>query len=91
MQADRKQFFYYSPILVARPMRMRSFPIQCHVHPGPCAKDFTSAGGIQTGIYIYGENLSKSPGIQKISRMLHSLGYLIIFLCIIRHIKKGSI
>jgi hypothetical protein len=27
MQADRKQFFYYSPILVARPMRMRSFPI----------------------------------------------------------------
>ena len=26
MQADRKQFFYYSPILIARPMRMRNFP-----------------------------------------------------------------
>ncbi len=26
MQADRRQFFYYSPILIARPMRMRNFP-----------------------------------------------------------------
>ncbi len=26
MQADRKPFFYYSPILLARPMRMRTFP-----------------------------------------------------------------
>jgi len=26
MQADRRQFFYYSPILIARPMRMRTFP-----------------------------------------------------------------
>jgi len=26
MQADRRPFFYYSPILIARPMRMRTFP-----------------------------------------------------------------
>ena len=26
MQADRRPFFYYSPILIARPMRMRIFP-----------------------------------------------------------------
>ena len=26
MQADRRQFFYYSPILIARPMHMRNFP-----------------------------------------------------------------
>ncbi len=26
IQADRRQFFYYSPILLARPMRMRTFP-----------------------------------------------------------------
>jgi len=26
MQADRRPFFYHSPILIARPMRMRTFP-----------------------------------------------------------------
>lgn len=26
IQADRRPFFYYSPILIARPMRMRTFP-----------------------------------------------------------------
>ena len=26
MQADRKPYFYYSPILLSRPMRMRTFP-----------------------------------------------------------------
>jgi hypothetical protein len=64
MQADRRQFFYYSPILIARPMRMRIFPNSAMFSSGHAQRILHQLQEARPQ-YIFMENIFlQAPGTQ---------------------------